>query len=94
MKPGAKPGMGNRQSNTRLNNTRFLRKDPMLTALEVRNAKARIKPYKLADGKGLFLHVATSGRKTWRYRYELPPGTERLWSIPAERMKMRLPHTT
>jgi len=48
----------------------------MLTALEVRNAKAKIKPYKLADGKGLFLHVATSGRKTWRYRYELPPGTE------------------
>ena len=25
----------------------------MLTALEVRNAKARIKPYNLADGKGL-----------------------------------------
>ncbi len=48
----------------------------MLTALEVSNAKARIKPYKFADDKGLFLHVATSGRKTWRYRYELPPGTE------------------
>lgn len=48
----------------------------MLTALEVRNAKPKEKPYKLVDGKGLFLHVATSGKKTWRYRFELPPGTE------------------
>lgn len=48
----------------------------MLTALEVRNAKPKEKAYKLNDGKGLFLHVATSGKKTWRYRFELPPGTE------------------
>ena len=47
----------------------------MLTALEVRNAKPREKSYKLTDGKGLFLHVAPSGNKTWRYRYELS-GTE------------------
>jgi len=47
----------------------------MLTALEVRNAKPKEKSYKLTDGKGLFLHVATSGKKTWRYRYELS-GTE------------------
>jgi hypothetical protein len=48
----------------------------MLTAIQARNAKAKEKPYKLTDGKGLFLHVATSGKKTWRYRFELPPGTE------------------
>ncbi|NLZ16170.1 MAG: DUF4102 domain-containing protein [Desulfobulbaceae bacterium] len=42
----------------------------------MRNAKPKEKPYKLNDGKGLFLHVATSGKKTWRYRYELPPGKE------------------
>ena len=48
----------------------------MLTAIQVRSAKAKEKPYKLTDGKGLFLHVATSGKKTWRYRFELPPGTE------------------
>ena len=47
----------------------------MLTAIQVRNAKPKDKPYKLADGKGLFLHVATSGKKTWRYRFELS-GTE------------------
>ena len=43
----------------------------MLTALEVRNAKHKEKPYKLTDGKGLFLHVSTTGKKTWRYRFEL-----------------------
>ncbi len=53
----------------------------MLTAIQVRNAKPKEKPYKLTDGKGLSLHVATSGKKTWRYRYELPPGTESTFVI-------------
>jgi integrase len=53
----------------------------MLTAIQARNAKAKDKPYKLNDGKGLFLHVATSGKKTWRYRYELPPGKESTFVI-------------
>ena len=42
-----------------------------LSAVQVRNAKPRSKPYKLTDGHGLFLHVATSGKKTWRYRYRI-----------------------
>ena len=46
-----------------------------LTALQVRNAKPVDKPYKLTDGHGLFLHVAESGKKTWRYRYRIA-GTE------------------
>jgi len=42
-----------------------------LTALEVRNAKVTDKPYKIPDGHGLYLHVATSGKKTWRYRFRV-----------------------
>jgi integrase len=47
----------------------------MLTALEVKNAKPKEKPYKLTDGHGLFLYVAPSGKKTWRYRFVIA-GTE------------------
>ena len=43
---------------------------------EVRNAKPKEKPYKLRDAKRLFLHIAPGGRKTWRYRYELPSGKD------------------
>jgi integrase len=43
----------------------------MLTAIEVRNAKPKDKPYKLTDGKGLYLYIATGGMKTWRYRYTI-----------------------
>lgn len=53
----------------------------MLTAVQVRNAKPKEKPYKMTDGQGLFLHIATSGKKTWRYRFELPPGTESVFVI-------------
>jgi len=42
-----------------------------LSAIQVRNAKPQSKPYKLTDGHGLFLHVATSGKRTWRYRYKI-----------------------
>ncbi len=44
---------------------------PKLCAVKVRNAKPKDKPYKLSDGKGLFFHIAKSGKKTWRYRFEL-----------------------
>lgn len=47
----------------------------MLTALAVRNATPKEKPYKLTDGKGLYLHVSPSGKKTWRYRFAIA-GTE------------------
>ncbi|MEN8135451.1 MAG: tyrosine-type recombinase/integrase [Thermodesulfobacteriota bacterium] len=42
-----------------------------LSAIQVRNAKSKSKPYKLNDGHGLYFHVATSGKKTWRYRYKI-----------------------
>jgi len=42
-----------------------------LTAVAARNAKAEAKPYKLSDGRGLYLLVSTTG-KYWRmdYRFE------------------------
>jgi integrase len=42
-----------------------------LSAIAVRNSKPKNKPYKLSDGKGLYLHIATSGKRTWRYRFKL-----------------------
>lgn len=48
-----------------------------LTEIQIRNAKPTGdgKPVKLADGKGLFLHVTLEGgriRKRWRWRYRRP----------------------
>lgn len=40
-----------------------------LSALEVKNAKARVTPYKLADGGGLHLLVGADGSRRWRYNY-------------------------
>lgn len=46
----------------------------MLTELQIRSAKPKEKPYKLTDGKGLVLEVMPTGRKFWRYRFELEVG--------------------
>ena len=43
----------------------------VLTDTKVRQARARQKPYKLADEGGLYLYVSTSGAKSWRYDYRL-----------------------
>lgn len=43
----------------------------MLTDTKVRQAKARLKPYKLADEGGLYLYVSPAGAKSWRYDYRL-----------------------
>jgi integrase len=40
-----------------------------LTALAVKNAKPRNKPYKLSDEKSLYLIVTPSGGKLWRFNY-------------------------
>jgi hypothetical protein len=42
----------------------------MLTATKCRNAKPKNRPYKLTDGKGLYLEVKPNGVKAWRYRFE------------------------
>lgn len=41
----------------------------MLTDTQAKNAKGRAKPYKLTDSHGLFLYVATSGLRSWRWKY-------------------------
>ena len=42
---------------------------PPLSDLEIKNAKAKNKAYKLADGYGLYLLITTTGGKLWRMRY-------------------------
>jgi hypothetical protein len=46
----------------------------MLTDTQCRTAKPKDKPYKLPDGKGLYLEIKPSGVKAWRYRFELREG--------------------
>jgi integrase len=41
----------------------------VLTERQARLALPRSTPYKLADGRGLYLHVGVSGGKHWHYRY-------------------------
>lgn len=47
-----------------------------LTDMQVRNAKAKEKPYKLFDGGGLYLDVAPSGSRIWRLKFRQPNGKE------------------
>jgi Arm DNA-binding domain len=42
--------------------------DP-LTDLRIRKAKPTEKPYRLADGKGLYIEVTPNGWKYWRMKY-------------------------
>ncbi len=42
-----------------------------LSDIAIRNAKAKEKPYKISDSGGLFLLIATTGGKLWRYSYRL-----------------------
>ena len=49
-----------------------------LTDTAVRTAKPKPKPYKLADGHGLYLEVAPSGGKWWRLKYRLAGKEKRL----------------
>ena len=51
-----------------------------LTDVKARNAKPKEKPYKLADGEGLFLNIMPSGSKYWRMKYYYA-GKEKLLAI-------------
>lgn len=51
-----------------------------LTDIQVRSAKAKDKDYKLTDGYGLFLLVATTGGKRWRFKYRYG-GKEKLLAL-------------
>jgi Arm DNA-binding domain len=41
-----------------------------LTDIAIRNARAKEKPYKLTDQRGLFMLVQPSGAKLWRYKFQ------------------------
>lgn len=47
-----------------------------LVDLQVKNAKKAAKPYKLADGGGLYLEVMPTGSKIWRMKYRQANGKE------------------
>lgn len=41
-----------------------------LTATQVKQAKPSAKPYKLADGEGMYLLIQATGSKYWRLKTE------------------------
>ena len=51
-----------------------------LSDLSIRKAKPGTKAYKLSDGGGLYVLVAPSGTKAWRYKYRFG-GKEKLLSL-------------
>ena len=42
-----------------------------LTNTEIRQAKPRDNAYKMADSRGLYLHVKPNGGKYWRLKFSL-----------------------
>lgn len=51
-----------------------------LNEMRVRNAKPKEKFYKLTDSDGLYLHIAETGGKLWRFRYRFD-GKEKLLAL-------------
>jgi hypothetical protein len=49
-----------------------------LTALEIRNAQPRAKPYRLTDQRSLSLMVMPNGAKYWRFGYRFLDGQKTL----------------
>lgn len=56
---------------------------PPLTDIQVRNAKAKEKLYKLSDGGGLYLEVTPTGAKLWRMKVRQANGKESRLSFGA-----------
>ncbi|WP_432372840.1 tyrosine-type recombinase/integrase [Pantoea allii] len=52
----------------------------MLTIKQIDAAKPKEKPYRIADGNGLFLYVPVSGKKVWQVRYQFD-GKEKVHTI-------------
>ncbi|MDQ6647741.1 MAG: Arm DNA-binding domain-containing protein, partial [Pseudomonadota bacterium] len=53
-----------------------------LSDLAIRKAKPAAKPYKLADGGGMYLLVNPTGSKLWRWKYRVA-GKEKLLALGA-----------
>lgn len=49
----------------------------MLSPSEVQNAKPKDKPYKRADGRGMYLLVSPDGARWWRFDYRRPGSGKR-----------------
>jgi len=49
-----------------------------ITHVAVVNAKPREKPYRLFDGRGLYLEISPSGGRWWRFKYRLDGKEKRL----------------
>ena len=49
---------------------------PPLADIQVRNAKKKDRPYRLADGGGLYLEVTPIGSKLWRMKFRQANGKE------------------
>lgn len=47
-----------------------------LTDTQIKNAKPNEKPYKLADGGGLYLEIMPTGSKLWRMKFKQANGNE------------------
>jgi len=56
------------------------RKVNPLADVAIRNAKPKERPWKLFDGGGLFLEIAPSGGKLWRFKYRFD-GKEKLLAM-------------
>ena len=56
-----------------------------LTEIAVRSSKPREKPYKLADGLGMYLLVSPNGSRLWRLKYRFG-GKEKLLALRAVAM--------
>lgn len=54
-----------------------------LTDMRVKTAKPKEKPYKLADGGGLYLEITPSGSKLWRMKFMQSSGKESRLSFGA-----------
>lgn len=52
----------------------------MLTAVALKNSKPASKPYKLADGQGMYLLVTPSGSRYWRLKYRVA-GREKVLAL-------------
>ena len=50
----------------------------MLTDKQIVNARAKVKPYRLSDGGGLYLEVSPTGSKYWRMKYRFAGKEKRL----------------
>jgi Arm DNA-binding domain len=54
----------------------------MLTETAIRHTKPKEKPYKFLDARGLFMLVAPTGGRLWRFRYRYG-GKEKLLALGA-----------